>query len=111
MTRITTHVLDTGSGRPGAGIAVRLERADAADGAPLASASTDADGRVRDWLPAGVPAGRYRLVFQTGAWFGAAGRETLYPVVAVEFEVRDGAPHYHLPLLLAPFGYSTYRGS
>ena len=112
MTRVTTHVLDTSAGKPAAGLTVRLEQPGRGAGpAPVASATTDADGRVRDWLPAGVPAGRYRLVFETGAWFRAAGRDTLYPEVMIDFEVRDGVPHYHLPLLLSPFGYSTYRGS
>ena len=111
MTRITSHVLDTSAGRPASGLAVRLERSGPGGAAPLASATTDGDGRVRDWLPAGVPAGRYRLVFETGAWFRATGRETLYPDVVIEFEVLDGSSHYHLPLLLSPFGYSTYRGS
>jgi len=113
MSRITSHVLDTSAGRPAAGLTVRLEQPGRGTGgpAPLASATTDADGRLRDWLPAGVPAGRYRLVFETGAWFGAAGRDTLYPEVIIDFEVQDGVPHYHLPLLLSPFGYSTYRGS
>ena len=111
MTRITTHVLDTSAGRPASGMTVRLERADATPEAPLASATTDRDGRVADWLPDGIAPGRYRLVFETGAWFRAAGRETLYGEVAVDFEVRGGVPHHHLPLLLAPFGYSTYRGS
>jgi 5-hydroxyisourate hydrolase len=108
MTRITSHVLDTSTGRPASGIRILLERP---DGSAIASATTDSDGRVRDWLPDGVPPGRYRLVFQTGAWFRASKRETLYPEVVVEFEVGDGVPHYHLPLLLSPFGYSTYRGS
>jgi 5-hydroxyisourate hydrolase len=111
MTRITSHVLDTSAGRPASGMAVRLERSGSGGSPPLASAATDADGRVRDWLPSGVPAGRYRLVFETGAWFQATGRETLYPEVIIDFEVQDGLPHYHLPLLLSPFGYSTYRGS
>ena len=111
MTRITSHVLDTSAGRPASGLAVRLERSGPGGAAPLASATTDGDGRVRDWLPAGVPAGRYRLVFETGAWFRATGRETLYPEVVIEFEVPDGSSRYHLPLLLSPFGYSTYRGS
>jgi 5-hydroxyisourate hydrolase len=113
MTRITSHVLDTSAGKPAAGLLVRLEHSGAGTSAPapLASATTDADGRVRDWLPAGVPPGRYRLVFETGVWFGAAGRDTLYSEVIIAFEVRDGVPHYHLPLLLSPFGYSTYRGS
>ncbi len=112
MTRITSHVLDTSAGRPAAGLTVRLERPHGGAGSQaLASATTDADGRIRDWIPAGVTPGRYRLVFETGAWFRAAGRETLYPEVVIEFEVQDGVPHYHLPLLLSPFGYSTYRGS
>ena len=111
MTRITTHVLDTSAGRPAAGMTVRLERPDFTDPAPLTWATTDRDGRVGDWLPGGVSPGRYRLVFETGAWFHAAGRETLYGEVVVDFEVQDGVPHYHLPLLLSPFGYSTYRGS
>jgi 5-hydroxyisourate hydrolase len=109
--RITTHVLDVAAGRPAPGIEVRLERGDAAGAAPLAFARTDRDGRVGDWLPAGLPAGKYRLVFETGAWFRAAGRPSLYPRVVIDFEVEDGVTHYHLPLLLAPFGYSTYRGS
>ena len=111
MTRITSHVLDTSTGRPASGLSVKLERAGSDGPALVASATTDADGRIRDWIPAGVPAGRYRLVFETGTWFRAAKRETLYPLVIIEFEVEDGVPHYHLPLLLAPFGYSTYRGS
>lgn len=111
MTRITSHVLDTSTGQPAAGLTVRLERSGSGSSAPLASAATDADGRIRDWLPAGVAAGHYRLVFETGAWFRAAGREAFYPEVIVDFEVKDAVPHYHLPLLLSPFGYSTYRGS
>jgi 5-hydroxyisourate hydrolase len=112
MTGITSHVLDTSAGRPASGMTVRLERPGASDPAPLASAVTDGDGRVGDWLPGGgVPPGRYRLVFETGAWFHAAGRQTLYGEVVIDFQVQDGVPHYHLPLLLAPFGYSTYRGS
>jgi 5-hydroxyisourate hydrolase len=108
MTRITTHVLDLDAGRPASGIQVRLE---GANEEALALAQTDRDGRVGDWLPGGVPAGMYRLVFETGAWFKAAGRPSLYPRVVIHFEVEDGVPHYHLPVLLAPFGYSTYRGS
>ena len=111
MTKVTSHILDTAAGRPATGVAVRLERLDAAGAATLASATTDADGRVRDWLPEGVPAGRYRLVFETGDWFRSGGRSTLYPEVVIHFEVESGVPHYHLPLLLAPYGYSTYRGS
>jgi 5-hydroxyisourate hydrolase len=111
MTRITSHVLDTSAGRPASGLSVKLERSESEGSTLVASATTDADGRIRDWTPTGVAAGRYRLVFETGAWFRTEGRDTLYPVVIIEFEVQDGVPHYHLPLLLSPFGYSTYRGT
>ncbi len=110
MIRVSTHVLDTALGRPASGVPVRLERAGAA-GPPLARAATDADGRVRDWLPEGVPPGRYRLTFSTGEWLRATGRETVYPEVTIEVELRDGETHYHLPLLLSPNSYTTYRGS
>jgi 5-hydroxyisourate hydrolase len=108
MARITTHVLDTGTGKPASGLGVRLENASAS---LVDARATDSDGRVREWNPNEVPAGRYRLVFETGAWFRSLGRETLYPEIVIQFEVKDGVPHYHIPLLLAPFGYSTYRGS
>ena len=106
---ITTHVLDTSRGRPAAGVPVRLERG----GAMLGSGRTDADGRLRDLLPPHIPlhAGVYRLVFETGVYFREAGVEAFYPHVSIDFEVRDPAQHHHVPLLLSPFGYSTYRGS
>lgn len=109
MSGITTHVLDTSRGRPAAGIVVRLERG----GAELAHGRTDADGRLRDLLPADAPLqpGVYRLVFDTGPYFRDAGVEAFYPHVSIDFEIRDAGQHYHVPLLLSPFGYSTYRGS
>jgi 5-hydroxyisourate hydrolase len=109
MSAITTHVLDTSRGRPAAGVPVRLEQADAV----LGSGVTDADGRLRTLLPADRPLapGVYRLVFDTGAYFGEQEMEAFYPHVAIDFQVLDGAQHYHVPLLLSPFGYSTYRGS
>lgn len=110
MTRITTHVLDTTTGRPARGLLVRLERVAAAGEPPLAEATTGADGRVADWLPAGVPPGRYRLVFATGPWLEAAGLPAFFPLVSVEIDL-GGEASCHVPLLLAPFGYSTYRGS
>jgi len=114
MSAITTHVLDTTAGRPAAGVAVRLEVHVAERGwVALGSAVTDADGRVRDLLAAGarLDAGRYRLTFDTGAYFRAQGTTGFYPSVPIEFEVQDGGEHYHVPLLLSRFGYSTYRGS
>ncbi|MEA2255660.1 MAG: 5-hydroxyisourate hydrolase [Solirubrobacteraceae bacterium] len=111
MSAITTHVLDTARGRPAAGIDVVLERAGGAGWEPVGHGTTDGDGRVRDLLGEGpVAAGRYRLTFGTGAYFAAAGERAFYPEVTVVFAV-DGGEHHHVPLLLSPFGYSTYRGS
>jgi 5-hydroxyisourate hydrolase len=111
MSAITTHVLDTARGRPAAGVAIVLERL--ADGAALGRGETDADGRLRDLLPAGAPVepGIYRLVFDTGRYFTEQGSESFYPEVAIVFQVKNGGEHFHVPLLLSPFGYSTYRGS
>jgi 5-hydroxyisourate hydrolase len=113
MSAITTHVLDLSRGRPAAGMAVRLERR-AADRTwePLGQAATDEDGRVRAWAGAPRPAtGSYRLCFETGPYFSGAGVRSFYPEVNVVFEVTDPSEHHHVPLLLSPFGYSTYRGS
>jgi 5-hydroxyisourate hydrolase len=104
VSTVTTHVLDAAVGRPAAGVGVRLERA---DGAVVAQARTDDDGRVRD-LGSPEP-GTHRLVFATGEWFAGQGRDTFYPEVVVTFVLGDG--HHHVPLLLSPFAYSTYRGS
>ena len=115
MSRITTHVLDTALGRPAAGVKVRLERMSRSGGAPdvLGQGATDDDGRLRDLAPPGpalVP-GTYRLTFDTGDYFRGQELEGFYPQVSIDFEVGDGMAHYHVPLLLSPFGYSTYRGS
>ena len=86
----------------------------AADGswAPVGSGHTDADGRLRDWLPPGVPGtGRHRLTFDTGAYFAAQGVACFFPEVSVDFEITAADEHHHVPLLLSPFGYSTYKGS
>ena len=101
---ISTHVLDAVTGRPAAGVAVVLT--DPA-GATVASRSTDADGRVADLLGASG-AGVYRLTFDVAGYFGQA---TFYPEVVVTFRVTDPAAHHHVPLLLSPYAYSTYRGS
>lgn len=107
MSTVTTHVLDTARGRPAAGVTVRLE---AGDGALLGAARTDEDGRVRDLGPDDLPPGTYRLVFGTGEWFAAGGTETYHPEVVVSFRVNAGE-HHHVPLLVSPFAYTTYRGS
>jgi 5-hydroxyisourate hydrolase len=113
MSGITTHVLDTSRGRPAAGMGVALERAAAGEWQRVGSGKTSADGRAANLAPAGagIAAGTYRLVFDTGAYFQALGVAGFYPEVAIVIEVRDPAEHYHVPLLLSPYGYSTYRGS
>ncbi|BCJ34316.1 5-hydroxyisourate hydrolase [Actinocatenispora thailandica] len=103
---LSTHVLDTGRGRPAAGVPVRLE---SADGTALGAGVTDGDGRLAG-LPLAAP-GRYRLVFDTAAWFAATGTEGFFPEVAITFTVTDAGARHHVPLLLSPFAYSTYRGS
>ena len=104
---LSTHVLDAALGRPAADVAVRLE---AADGTALADARTDGDGRVAN-LGSALDAGTYRLRFDTGAYFAATGQTGFYPEVVLTFSVTDPQQHYHVPLLLSPFAYSTYRGS
>lgn len=112
MSEISTHVLDTSLGRPAAGVPVTL---DARDGASawkrLGSGATDTDGRLRNLAPQPLPAGTYRLTFDTRAYFEARQTQSFYPEVAIVFEIRDAAAKYHVPLLISPFGYSTYRGS
>lgn len=107
MTGISTHVLDSALGRPAAGVAVELE---APDGSRT-RAVTDADGRVAALATGLLPAGTYRVRFDTGAYFAATGQQGLYPEVVVAVTIDAGRDHTHVPLLLAPFAYSTYRGS
>ncbi len=103
---VSTHVLDAGIGRPAVGIAVRLFAGDDL----LAEGITDADGRCV-LAEEATAVGPHRLIFTTGPWFADQGRETFYPEVVLAFAVREPADHHHVPLLLAPFAYSTYRGS
>lgn len=110
---ITTHVLDTAQGRPAQAVPVKLELR-GADGAwqTIGAGMTDADGRLRTLTPSGpVAPGTYRIAFDATAYFGALGVEGFFPAVEIQFLVRNGAQHHHVPLLLSPFGYSTYRGS
>ncbi|GAB3906968.1 hydroxyisourate hydrolase [Kibdelosporangium lantanae] len=102
---VTTHVLDAAAGKPAAGVPVRLE---APGGSLLASGETDADGRLKDLGPAELPAGVYRLIFDTGAYHGP---DAFYPEVVVCFRITAPGVHHHVPVLLSPFAYSTYRGS
>ena len=110
-SRITTHVLDAGTRPPGRG---RRGRAAARDGdawSPIAAERTDADGRISQLGPDELPPGEYRLRFDTGAYFAARGVDTFYPEVVLTVLVADDGRHVHVPLLLSPFAYSTYRGS
>lgn len=109
---ITTHVLDTTRGRPADGVAVRLETADGDVWKELARGTTDSDGRLKT-LTDGIAlrAGRYRLTFETGAWFKRHGGVSFHPAIDVLFEITNPEDHVHVPLLLSPFGYTTYRGS
>lgn len=110
---ITTHILDLGNGTPAAGVGVTLTGPDdtGAPSAVLAQGTTDADGRIGQWFEGPLKPGRYRLCFQTGAWFAARGQDTFFPEVNLDFQVTDSQAHYHVPLLLNQWGYSTYRGS
>jgi 5-hydroxyisourate hydrolase len=114
MSAITTHVLDRAQGRPAAGISVVLERQ--ADDGPwdhVGRGHTDNDGRLRTLYPAGqaLQPGIYRLTFDTQKYFDAQDVTAFYPAVVVVFETASGEQHYHVPLLLSPFGYTTYRGT
>jgi 5-hydroxyisourate hydrolase len=111
VSGITTHVLDTARGRPAAGLPVMLERAVDSIWQPVGRGTTDGDGRAGDLLTSAPEEGRYRLTFDTHAYFRAIGETGFYPEVSVTFVVVRGEAHYHVPLLLSPFGYSTYRGS
>ncbi|MSP93373.1 MAG: hydroxyisourate hydrolase [Myxococcales bacterium] len=116
MSAITTHILDTARGRPASGVALRLERLTAPQNVVvLGGGVTDADGRCRTLLAADhlLVAGTYRLRFETGPYFERLGVAAFYPFVEVVFEVRaeQVEEHFHVPILLNPFGYSTYRGS
>lgn len=112
MRSISTHVLDTARGLPAEGVLVTLERLDGDAWTVVRQATTDGDGRVRDLVPEGaLVRGTYRATFALSAYFHALGVESFYPRAQVEFVASDDGAHYHVPLLLSPFGYSTYRGS
>ncbi len=113
MSGITTHVLDTSRGKPASGVPVLLETREEEGWREIGRAVTDDDGRVRQLLPAGsslIP-GIYRLTFDLDPYFAARDVESFYPEASIVFNIRDANQHYHVPLLLSPFGYSTYRGS
>lgn len=114
MSGISTHVLDTARGRPASGVPVQLEREEAPEKWNMVGqGSTDANGRCAQLVSGGAAlmAGSYRLVFDTRSYFASQKIDGLYPLVQVQFTVRAGEEHFHIPLLLSPNGYTTYRGS
>jgi 5-hydroxyisourate hydrolase len=112
MSAITTHVLDSSRGRPAAGVPVLLEHLQPdLSWKTVGSGETDQDGRLRTLMGAPLVAGTYRLVFDTRRYFDVAGVRAFYPSIVITFEAAAGETHYHVPLLLSPFGYTTYRGS
>ena len=117
MTSITTHVLDTSRGRAAEDVPVLIEQQKGATWTERARGTTNADGRISAWVSQeksgapSFPSGTYRMTFQTSVYFQSRGVQGFYPFVTIIFEVRDGDSHTHVPLLLSPYGYSTYRGS
>ena len=115
MSTVSSHVLDTSLGRPAQGVRARLQRLELVEGAQhwktLAEEKTDADGRIRRFVEASLDSGSYRVCFDTKTYFEGSGQPVFYPQVDVVFAIGSGDEHYHVPLLLSPFGYSTYRGS
>ena len=113
MSWLTTHILDTTRGMPASGILVVCETESGGKFAEVARGTTDAEGRLKSLFPAGEPlqAGIYRLTFETGGYFATLGQKTIYPRVQILFEAFAIEKHYHVPLLISPFGYTTYRGS
>ena len=120
MSTLSTHVLDTSLGKPAAGIPVLLERVRDPKGDPaehrdltIGGGTTDDDGRLKEFVSAGapLPQGTYRLRFDVTEYFARTQRETFFPEVVVVFRIGAADQHYHVPVLLSPFGYSTYRGS
>jgi 5-hydroxyisourate hydrolase len=113
VSAITTHVLDTARGAPAVGVEVVLERQHNAEWQTIGRGLTDADGRQRALMAdtAVALAGIYRLRFDTGSYFASQSMTAFFPQVTVMFEVPEGRAHHHVPLLLSPFGYTTYRGS
>ena len=113
MSQITTHILDTSLGKPAAGVRVSLSQQTESEWIELGVGVTDDDGRVSDLLDsdATLPAGQCKLTFDTGDYYADIDTSCFYPQVEIQFSIAGDGQHYHVPLLLNPFGYSTYRGS
>ncbi|CAN5303064.1 hydroxyisourate hydrolase [soil metagenome] len=110
MSTLSTHVLDTAIGKPAAGIAIVLEHEEANGWRRVGTDSTNADGRAKGFATAPLEAGNYRFTFDVAPYFSAQQQKCFFPTVQIAFTIDDER-HYHVPLLISPYGYSTYRGS
>lgn len=111
MSTISTHVLDTALGRPATRVVIALEQSTPSGWLPIAQGITDEDGRIKDLTPEGITPGHYRLTAEIGDYFAASSREALYVSAQIDFLIRTTGSHYHLPFLISPWSWSTYRGS
>ncbi|EXU77163.1 MULTISPECIES: hydroxyisourate hydrolase [Erwinia] len=111
MSTITTHILDTALGKPASGVHLVLEQKGSQGWSAVASGCTDGDGRVKNLTPEPLTAGQYRLIADIGDYFAASGRDALYVSAQIDFRLPETASHYHLPFLISPWSWSTYRGS
>lgn len=110
MSTITTHILDTALGKPAIGVVVSLEQNSSQGWLPIVQGNTDAEGRINDLTPESLAPGHYRLIAEIGAYFAASGRDTLYVSAQIDFVLSETGSHYHLPFLISPWSWSTYRG-
>ena len=111
MSSITTHILDTALGKPAMGVAVSLEQNSPEGWLPLVDGKTDIDGRIKDLTSEALTPGHYRLTAEIGDYFAAEGRDALYVSAQIDFVIAASGSHYHLPFLISPWSWSTYRGS
>ena len=110
-SRVTTHALDAVTGRPASGVEVTLEQQGTNGWQLVVSGNTDRDGRISDFGPVDLEPGVYRVRFGTAAYFASLSQPTFYPEVIIPFNLTEPDAHYHVPLLLSPYAFSTYRGS
>lgn len=111
MSQLSTHILDTALGKPAVDVVVRLEQQIEKSWEVIAQGVTDVDGRLKDFGQERLVVGRYRLTAEIGEYFAATHRETLYPTAQIDFVITQNGGHYHLPFLISPWSWSTYRGS
>ena len=111
MSQLSTHILDTALGKPASDVVIYLEHQIAGNWEKIAQGVTDADGRMKDFTSEQLAAGRYRLSAEIGSYFAKTHRESLYPSAQIDFVIAQNGGHYHLPFLISPWSWSTYRGS